>query len=130
MSREHHAALVLARHASECVDPAGVREQVLHQWHREIASHFSAEEQILLPALVAAGAQAPADLALRQHARLRELARRLDVGDTTALKAWGEAMREHVRFEERELFPLAERILQLGALRFNFHSAPEGSEHG
>ena len=48
--------------------------------------------------------------------RLRDLVERLQDGDSTALPAWGEAMLAHVRFEERSLFPLAERTLDLTSL--------------
>lgn len=128
LSREHHAALMLARHASTTDDPAAVRGRVLQQWTHQIAPHFDIEERVLLPALVTAGAEAQAGLAWRQHAHLRTLADRLETGDLAALGPWGDAMDEHVRFEERELFPLAERILRLGALGADLIPASKGHQ--
>lgn len=120
LSREHHEALVLAHRASQ-VDPhsAAAREQRQHllvRWPAQFAPHFAVEERVLLPALAAAGHTKAVAQALTQHAQLRALFERLQSGDLTALAAWGDAMQAHVRFEERELFPLAENVLDLGTL--------------
>ena len=120
LSREHHEALVLARRAAEappCSEAAaGQREHLLRRWHEQFAPHFAIEEEVLLPALVAAGEAGPAAEALAQHTELRRLVERLRGGNLGALPAWGEAMLAHVRFEERALFPLAERTLDLTSL--------------
>ena len=120
LSREHHEALVLARRASGA-DPGSeaAREQRTHlltRWAAQIGPHFALEEEVLLPALVAAGQAGPAAKALAQHTGLRRLLERLRNGDLRALPAWGDAMQAHVHFEERALFPLAERTLDLNAL--------------
>ncbi len=120
LSREHHEALVLARRACESQrpggEPAALREQVLQRWAQQFEPHFAAEEQVLLPALAAAGAEAAAATAWRQHRGLHALVAVVRAGDLSALPRWGEAMREHVQFEERELFPLAQRELDLAPL--------------
>ena len=120
LSREHHEALVLARRAGSTLPSSetahGQREHLLTRWDEQFAPHFAIEEEVLLPALAAAGQAAPATEALAQHAELRRLVERLRGGDMAALPAWGEAMLAHVRFEERALFPLAERTLDLTAL--------------
>jgi hemerythrin-like domain-containing protein len=120
LSREHHEALVLARRVCS-VEPhsdAAQRqcEEVLVRWREQFEPHFEAEERALLPALCAAGETAAAARALAEHDALRRLAARLRAGDAHALAPWGEAMQAHVRFEERELFPLAEHVLDLDAL--------------
>jgi len=117
LARDHHEALVLARRA--CKAGAGLddlREEVLQCWRDRIAPHFGIEERVLFPALAAAGGQVAVEKALQQHARLRAAVDEVHAGDATALAVWGAAMTEHVRFEDRELFPLAERLLDLGAL--------------
>lgn len=120
LSREHHEALVLARRASlaDAASPAAtaLRAQVLQRWIEQFEPHFAHEETTLLPALRVAGEGAGADRALSEHAGLRTLVARLAAGDLQALAPWGEAMQAHVRFEERELFPLAERVLDLDRL--------------
>ncbi|WP_332816349.1 hemerythrin domain-containing protein [Ramlibacter sp.] len=131
LSREHHEALVLARRACEPdrpgADPAGVREQVLRRWSEHIEAHFRLEEQALLPALRQAGAPAEADEGARQHRSIRRLVDELESLGTAALPAWGDAMREHVQWEERHLFPLAERLLDLPALSPALAGAPAAS---
>ena len=120
LSREHHEALVLARRAATA-DPAGTeaaaqREHLLQRWRVQFEPHFAEEEQALLPALVAAGETEAAARAAAEHAWLRGLVERVRQGDPQALPEWGAAMQAHVRFEERELFPLAERVLDLAAV--------------
>ncbi len=118
LSREHHEALVLARHAcATAADPNGVdahaqRAHLLERWALQFAPHFALEEQTLLPALERAGQSEPVALALSQHAALRALVQRIRHGDMSALALWGAAMEIHVRFEERTLFPLAQTVLE------------------
>ena len=120
LSREHHEALVLARRAAGTLPTSETaphqREHLLGRWYEQFAPHFATEEEVLLPALVAAGEAGPAAEALAQHTELRRLVERLRDGDMAALPAWGEAMLAHVRFEELALFPLAERTLDLYSL--------------
>jgi hemerythrin-like domain-containing protein len=116
LSREHHEALVLARHACDSAEADTVREQVLRRWSQQIEAHFAAEEQVLLPALARAGAGELAAIALHQHAQLRGFVERLRAGDLAALPLWGDAMRRHVQFEERELFALAQELVELPPL--------------
>jgi hemerythrin-like domain-containing protein len=112
LSRQHHEALVLARRACEPqrADPAVLREQLLRRWSEHFEPHFEAEEKVLLPALAAAGRDWEVKAALREHQDLRALVDRLREGELECLPAWGEAMRAHVQWEERHLFPLAERL--------------------
>ena len=125
LSREHHEALVLARRACEPgrADPALLREQVLRRWGEQFEPHFAAEERVLLPALDAAGATAEAGAAREDHAQLRLLVQGLRAGEAGSLHAWGEAMRAHVQWEERRLFPLAEQLLDLPHIQRGLHAA-------
>lgn len=121
LSREHHEALVLARRACEPgrpqAQPGALRAHLLQRWDAQFQAHFACEEAHLLPALQAAGESEAAGEALRQHAAVRDAIARLRAGDLHALPAWGEAMRDHVKWEERQLFPLAQRVLDLAALQ-------------
>ena len=118
LSREHHEALVLARHAcATAVDPNGAdaqaqRTHLLERWALQFAPHFALEEQTLLPALGRAGHSEPVVIALSQHTELRGLVERLRHGDMPALALWGEAMATHVRYEERTLFPLSQTVFE------------------
>ena len=115
LSREHHEALVLARRACAGAELESTSEHVLHRWP-QFEAHFAAEEQILLPALQRAGAGNIVDVALREHAVLRGCIERLRAGDLAALPHWGAVMRTHVRFEEVEVFALAQELVELPPL--------------
>jgi len=116
LSREHHEALVLARRACSGADAVAVRQQVLDRWAQQIEPHIAVEEEVLLPALAeAGGGRAVAD-AMRQHGQLRAYADLLRAGDLGALPLWGDAMREHVKFEERGVFSLAQELVDLPPL--------------
>ena len=121
LSREHHLALVLAkraRHMGAENTEAACRfmTQAFDIFTRELEPHFHAEESALLPALESAG---ELDLVRRtrsEHEELRRLANRLQAKDATSLRRFGELLEAHVRFEERELFALAESLLTPEAL--------------
>jgi hypothetical protein len=114
LSDDHHGALVLARRCLRAADDGGVGipatwEDVRHRFARELEPHFRVEEHWLLPALEVAGEGALVTRTRDEHARLREL-----VGPPASperLAAFGGLLHAHVRFEERELFPRAERVL-------------------
>lgn len=120
LSRDHHHALVLARQSRVAAKGSDdeVRAQLAsasEKLERDLLPHFAVEEDLLLPALDAAGC---ADLTERtrvDHARLRDLL--AAKGDPRErLKRFGQLLRDHVRFEENELFPAAETHLDAGTL--------------
>jgi hypothetical protein len=80
-------------------------------FEREGRRHFAIEEELVLPALPAddpewaAGVERVRD----DHAAIRAAAGAL--GDAADARALGERLNDHVRFEERTLFPLIERRL-------------------
>jgi hypothetical protein len=113
LSRDHHVALEHAlrlRRASED-DLGAVVAAFLAFLVTDGREHFAQEEDLLAPAVPADQAH----LAGRMRAehddilrRARLLARRPGVA---AARDLGELLHRHVRFEERELFPLLERRL-------------------
>ena len=116
LSREHHAALVLAKHAQRASSETNdfqtrLASEIVDTFEREIEGHFRLEESCLLPPLEKAGQTLPVGRTLSDHAALRKLASRLATGDISCLNMFGDLLAAHVRFEERELFPLAESVL-------------------
>lgn len=120
LTREHHAALVLARRAITASRDASAAAELgaalAHIFARELEPHFLIEEQKLLPPLRAAGEHARAARTLAEHCQLRALAQAAGQGDRAGLASFGLLLEAHVRFEERDLFPCAEAVLPAAAL--------------
>lgn len=115
LSREHHGALKLARHArlaAASAQPEAIdrlARQAIRQFADELEPHFRAEESDVLPVLQQAGEAALVARTLAEHHALRELAGRLQSADAATLLRFAELLLAHVRFEERELFESAQR---------------------
>jgi len=88
--------------------------------------HFRQEEEVLLPVLARYGGELDQEsvvLMLAQHARIRGLI--MDLSDEMTrkgvrpetLQSIGEALEEHIRLEEREVFPLVEDVLPQEGLK-------------
>ena len=116
LSREHHAALVLAKRIALCPDDQISRHamcvHVSARFNLELAPHFEEEERWLLPALQAKHPDA-VRRTLDDHRVMRELISRIANSEVSALNEFGLLLAHHVRFEERELFPLFESSLSV-----------------
>lgn len=117
LSREHHTALTLAK-ASERVAQSGdetlVRlacQRAIRAYANELEPHFQFEEVSLLPLLHSTETQALAQRTLADHQQLHGLLDALRQNDAGALDNFGKCLSAHVRFEERELFPVLESLL-------------------
>ena len=102
-----------ARNAGAYVHAEKRREvwgDLVRAFARDLAPHFAIEEQLLLPALESVGEGALAERMRADHDQLRGL---LDDPrpDNVVLSEFGALLRDHVRFEERELFPVAQERL-------------------
>lgn len=128
-SDDHHQGLVAARRlrkASAGEEPLEQTAQFfLEFWEEETEPHFIKEEEALLPVLARYGVRLdsePLTSMFAQHHYIRtlvaqlelELARR-DVKSET-LGELGELLDEHIRLEEREVFPMIEESLTEEAL--------------
>jgi quercetin dioxygenase-like cupin family protein len=123
-SHDHHEALVAARRlrrGADAPDPIAAVTSFLTFFAASAVPHFREEEELLFPHVV--DAEVAQDLvvqALLEHQRLyaaaaelRELvARASDSGDVSGLmREVATLLETHVRFEERQLFPLIEELL-------------------
>lgn len=113
LSRDHHQALEVARRLRraepDTLDDARAR---LDTFLRERGvAHFDVEEQVFTTELCAPDARWGASVArmLAEHEDIRARVGR--VTDVAAAHALGEALHDHVRFEERELFGIVEATL-------------------
>jgi quercetin dioxygenase-like cupin family protein len=130
LSHDHHHGLVEARRLRRAA--AGDRQErrraaaaFLRFFAAETRRHFREEEERIFPLLVDAEAPAGELLAraLLEHQRLYaltgELENALAAGDvpTTQMQQLADTLEEHIRFEERTLFPLIEQVASRSALR-------------
>ncbi|MBT9521527.1 MAG: hemerythrin domain-containing protein [Dechloromonas sp.] len=117
LSREHHHALKLSRLARFASDSghalaiAEAAEKIIESFPEVLERHFETEEKDLLPALAAAGASALVERTLAEHAELRDLKRCMPEADSEILARFATLLHDHVRFEEREVFETAQRLL-------------------
>lgn len=148
LSRDHHDALVQARAIRLALETAGdtnalagVARAFLDFHEEELAPHMREEEEVLLP-LFGASTELDREPAVAKlvadHAWLRETAHALagnlpQRGDPRpALEALWPRLQEHVRFEERVLFPRIEEVLgdegldALAARSLAFRTATRG----
>lgn len=119
LSREHHTALQLALKAKRA---AVSGDQTLIEtaaaacrtaYSAELDPHFFVEETVLLPLLLGAGEDALVARVEYDHRALRDLCAQLQQPDAAAtLLQFAECLTAHVRFEERELFGVVERLLE------------------
>jgi hemerythrin len=115
LSRDHYVGLVQAQRLLKAADAdvAARREaarQFMSAWEAEIAEHFADEER-LLPALIHQAGDR--DRLLDEHTRLRALAAEAErsiAGEpgSDLLRALGTLLHDHIRWEERQLFPVIE----------------------
>src|SRR5579872_777539 len=107
-SRDHHSGLLLVwkiRHGlSKSTDPERISEYVLFFYKEDLAKHFRDEEKLLFVRL-------PGDDLLRtqaesDHQAICALMAALEKNpeDVSILRKIADAVEEHIRFEERELF--------------------------
>jgi hemerythrin-like domain-containing protein len=122
LSRDHHHTLTMAqrlRRATPGEAPA-TAAALLDFWRRAERRHLELEEDILVPALERHGlAEHPAVARmLVEHALIRRQVEEIASGasGTEQLRALGKKLAEHVRHEERAVFPLAEQRLGAKAL--------------
>lgn len=117
LSRDHHHALVVAQRLKRANQStaAGARDAFLDYWRADGQRHFREEEDILLPCYAGHGDPDLLIVArvLIDHVRIRRLAHEIadDSLSIDVLHALGEQLSDHVRREERELFPLIEQAL-------------------
>jgi hemerythrin-like domain-containing protein len=123
LSRDHHLALVVGQNLRQVSGDSrsDAREAALTYWRTHGRTHFRLEEEVLFPAYAGHGdphhpllARALCEHAVIRHqvdAIARDPRVKLD-----ALRDLGVQLSDHVRLEERKLFPLIERSVPAAEL--------------
>ena len=114
LSKDHHDGLLFAwkirQGLKNGADIKLIAEYVQWFWKKHLQEHFREEEQILAPHL-------PADneLLKRMIDEHQEIEAMIHINesipDETLLGNLAKAIDDHIRFEERELFPYAEKVI-------------------
>jgi quercetin dioxygenase-like cupin family protein len=117
LSHDHHHALVAARRlrgaADAGEDPADAVAAFAEFFAAVSVPHFREEEETLFPLVVSENEARPfVARALLDHQQLHALAAQIGRADDVRerMRELSRLLEEHVRFEERELFPLIERL--------------------
>lgn len=112
LSRDHHFGLLcswkIRQGLSKNIDPKRISVYLDYFWNTHLKTHFKEEEEVLFitreDALTAK--------ALYEHRHIEHLVNRItDDPRETLLMEFSELLQEHIRFEERVLFPHFETIL-------------------
>lgn len=121
LSRDHHLALVAAQRLRRAESVADAAPHFVEFWDQHGRHHFQVEEEVLLPIWAEHGPHDHPAVArvLTDHVAIRRDAARIRGGEATLgdLHELGDRLDRHVRFEEKELFPLIEQTLDEPAQR-------------
>ena len=111
VSREHHEGLLLCWKIREGleggIEPRRIQDYCTHFFATRLLPHFAVEEETIFPVLGAS--HALVRRAVDEHRRLTHL---FIVAETSpdTLGEIAKALAAHIRFKERELFPLVEEV--------------------
>lgn len=108
LSREHHHALALCVRVLRA--PSQNHRDDIEALFPQLLHHFAEEEDQFAPywAFIDAAMKRRFD---DEHAKLRAMIAAPRFDDESWNRTFAETLRDHARFEERELFPAAEPLL-------------------
>lgn len=115
LSREHNRALLLARNARRAVGTGDLR-RIREAWEAlgsafrdEMRAHFATEERLVLTLLTELGKHSLAERLRREHWAMARNIVNPALWTRERLAALADVLHDHVRLEEREVFPLVQR---------------------
>jgi iron-sulfur cluster repair protein YtfE (RIC family) len=124
LSHDHHHGLVEANRIVNIDISVGYnlltnyKNDFLKFCNKELMKHFQDEEEILFPIYRKFSKENNPDVieALKQHTDIRLRISELEITSVKEqlidlLKLLGRKLKEHIRFEERQLFPAIEEII-------------------
>ena len=142
LSRQHHLGLNLSRHAKECANEPNEIEKhwnKLTSYINNMSTHFQVEDNLIANALQPYRDSVPEvakalDILNKQHLLINELVNETKSSqkkDITSKKVrdFGALLYDHIRFEERELFPLVETYLTESELDAIYEASSDNVKH-
>ena len=114
LSREHHDGLLFVWKIKQGLANGTPISTLVNYtrwfWSNHIKPHFKVEEKVLVKFLP--NDEPLVQQMIREHAQIRNLVLSLDKEpDASSLQLLAEFLNNHIRFEERQLFPYVEQTL-------------------
>lgn len=115
LSHEHHHGLIFCSRLKKArqTDEETLKRYVTDFWNNHLAAHFESEEKLLLPLLWDNEITAQF---LSEHIQIEELTQSI-MGNSKNVKEealnLSNLINDHIRFEERTMFPWLEEVLSL-----------------
>ena len=138
LSRQHHLGLNLSRHAKECTDEP---EEIAKHWLNlssyisDMQHHFQIEDNLIAHALEPyrtshSDVASVLDTLDGQHKQLHQLMDTVEKSGgknvtVVQVKELGNLLYDHIRFEERELYPTVEKYLTEAELDAVYAASPD-----
>ena len=123
LSDDHHQGLVLARMAKQVANGKGTLsvaetwDEVVSKFEQELEVHFQIEEDFLVAPMKTAGETDLVHQLLDEHRRLRGFVAAGADRTAEALEQFGLLLEQHIRFEERQFFEIAQERLDEDTLK-------------
>ncbi|HDR05709.1 MAG TPA: hemerythrin domain-containing protein [Candidatus Marinimicrobia bacterium] len=118
LSWEHHDGLVIALRLEKGLENGTelwlLKDYLLDKWNHALKDHFQSEERYLIqPAQYYEPDSAPIQKMMQQHEVITKLVETiLDKANKANIEKFIAALRQHIQFEEKELFPYLESLLE------------------
>jgi len=119
LSRQHHNGLLfcllLQKGLTKQADAEVMRDFIQHFWYKDLQQHFELEERYLVPLKDKYHQLEPSlDRMMHEHYELKSVINEISLNPThQSIDELRKALDSHIRFEERELFPLMEETISL-----------------
>ena len=145
LSRQHHLGLNLGRHGKECADNP---QQIIEHWQAlccymgEMQGHFKIEDDLIVNGLqpyrnTQSEVGSVLDKLTTQHKALGKLTTGIEASlqtkaslpTVTQVRQLAKLLYDHLRFEERELFPISEKYLTESELDAIYQASPDHIKH-
>lgn len=116
LSWEHHDGLVvsfrLQQGIKKEVHPDEMAQYIIHTWTSELKHHFWQEEQIIIPILnKSEKGKELVNQMQSDHNKIDQIVKKIDSKNNSVnyIEEFASLLNQHIRFEERQLFPIFEQ---------------------
>lgn len=122
LSKDHHSGLVLAKKAKRVGGEGGALvceawADIEARFKAELEPHFQIEESLIASNLEAQGELQLVKRLYKEHDALRQFFSPGSGRTPADLYSFGDLLEKHIRYEERELFEVAQNTLSPDVLR-------------